>query len=83
MGASGKVITDWVGNGRLTRFGARFVNLVYPGDTLTTTATVESLHVDEKGRRLADFSLTTTNQDGLPVITGQATAEVGYASASS
>ncbi|MDI9979790.1 MaoC/PaaZ C-terminal domain-containing protein [Rhodococcus sp. IEGM 1307] len=76
MGATGKVLTDWVGNGRLTHFGVRFVNLVRPGDTLTATATVEALRLDETGRHLADFSVVTTNQHGLPVVVGQATAEV-------
>ncbi|MFI7190224.1 MaoC/PaaZ C-terminal domain-containing protein [Nocardia nova] len=76
MGATGKVLTDWVGNGRLTSFGVRFVNLVRPGDTLTATATVEKLRVNETGRHVADFTVVTTNQDGLTVVTGQATAEI-------
>ena len=36
------MLTDYVGDGRLTRFGVRFVNQVWPGDTLTATATVEA-----------------------------------------
>ena len=42
MGATGKVLTDWVGDGKLKNFGVRFVNQVWPGDTLTATATVEA-----------------------------------------
>ncbi|MGE0141569.1 MAG: MaoC/PaaZ C-terminal domain-containing protein, partial [Ilumatobacteraceae bacterium] len=30
MGATGKLLTDWVGNGRLTKYGVRFVNQVWP-----------------------------------------------------
>lgn len=73
MGASGKVLTDWVGADRLVSFGVRFQAQVWPGDTLTATATVTGLR--EEGRRhLADFSLVTTNQDGAPVVSGTATA---------
>ena len=73
MGATGKVLTDWVGNGRLTKYGVRFVNQVWPGDSLTATATVEAIREDD-GRHLADFSVVTVNQDGQPVVTGSATA---------
>ena len=75
MGATGKLLTDWVGNGRLTRYGVRFVNQVWPGDTLTATATLDAIR-DEGGQHFADFSVTTVNQDGKPVVTGTATAKV-------
>jgi acyl dehydratase len=73
MGATGKVLTDWVGNGRLTKYGVRFVNQVWPGDSLTATATVEGIR-EEDGRHFADFSVVTVNQDGQPVVTGSASA---------
>lgn len=73
MGATGKVLTDWVGAGKLKRFGVRFVNQVWPGDDLVVTATVDALH-DEDGRPVADFTVTTLNQHGKPVVTGTATA---------
>jgi len=73
MGATGKLLTDWVGDGRLKKYGVRFVNQVWPGDTLTATATVEAIR-EEEGQRLADFSVSTVNQDGKPVVTGTATA---------
>jgi acyl dehydratase len=73
MGATGKLLTDWVGDGRLKKYGVRFVNQVWPGDTLTATATVEEIR-EEDGQRLADFTVTTVNQDGKPVVTGSATA---------
>jgi acyl dehydratase len=75
MGATGRVLTDWVGDGRLTKYGVRFVNQVWPGDTLTTTVTVEALR-DEDGRYYADFAVSTVNQDGKPVVTGRATARL-------
>lgn len=73
MGATGKILTDWVGNGRLTNYGVRFVNQVWPGDSLTATATVDAIR-EEGGRRYADFTVVTVNQDDKPVVTGTATA---------
>ena len=75
MGATGKGLTDWVGDGRLTKYGVRFVNQVWPGDTLTATATVEAIR-DDDGQHLADFSVTTVNQDGKTVVAGTATARL-------
>ena len=75
MGATGKVLTDWVGNGRLTKYGVRFVAQVWPGDTLTATATIDAVR-DVDGVPYADFSVTTVNQDGVPVVTGTATARL-------
>ena len=74
MGATGKLLTDWVGNGRLTKYGVRFVNQVWPGDDLTATATVDAIR-EEAGQHFADFTVTTVNQDGKPVVTGSATAK--------
>ena len=75
MGATGRVLTDWFGPDRLTKFGVRFVNQVWPGDTLTATATVDAIR-EEGGEHLVDLTVTTTNQDGKPVVTGTATARV-------
>jgi len=33
-GLTGKMLTNWVGDGTLTKFGVRFTNQVWPGDTL-------------------------------------------------
>jgi acyl dehydratase len=75
MGATGRVLTDWFGADRLTRYGVRFINQVWPGDTLTATATVEAIR-EEDGAHVVDLAVTTTNQDGKAVITGNATARV-------
>ncbi len=76
MGATGRVLTDWFGAEALVRFGVRFVKQVWPGDTLTATATVTAVRA-EGGRRLVDLSVETLNQDGAVVVTGSATARVG------
>jgi acyl dehydratase len=75
MGATGRLLTDWVGDGRLTKYGVRFVNQVWPGETLTATATIEAVR-EESGEHFADIAVTTVNQDGKPVITGTATARL-------
>src|ERR1700722_17378322 len=51
----------------LTKFGVRFTNQVWPGDTLDSTATVEAIR-DESGQKLVDLKLSTTNQDGKEVV---------------
>lgn len=75
MGATAKLITDYVGDGTLTEYGVRFVRQVWPGDTLTATAEVTAIR-EEDGVDLVDLTVTTTNQDGVPVITGTATARL-------
>ncbi|MEM1333344.1 MAG: MaoC/PaaZ C-terminal domain-containing protein [Actinomycetota bacterium] len=71
MGMTGRVLTDWVGDGRLTRFGVRFVNQVWPGDRLVATATVTAIVGD-----VVEFEVVTVNQDGVPVVTGSAAADL-------
>ena len=75
MGLTATMLTDWVGDGRLTRYGVRFVRLVWPGDTLVAKATVEALR-EENGEKLVDLAVATTNQEGQEVLTGYATARV-------
>ena len=75
MGMTGRLLTDWFGDGRLTKYGVRFVNQVWPGDALTATATIEAVR-EEDGVHLADVSIVTVNQDGTPVVTGTATARL-------
>jgi acyl dehydratase len=71
MGMTGRLLTDWVGVERLTSYGVRFVAQVWPGDTLTATATVESV-----GDGQADITLVTRNQRGENVLTGKATVRL-------
>ena len=75
MGLTSKMLTNYVGPGRLTKFGVRFTNQVWPGDTLDAAATVEAIR-EENGARLVDLKLSTTNQDGKEVVSGSATARV-------
>ncbi len=75
MGMTGRIVSDWFGDGRLTKYGVRFVRQVWPGDTLTATATVDAVR-EEGGEHYADVSITTVNQDGTTVVSGTATARL-------
>ncbi|MCC6719200.1 MAG: MaoC family dehydratase N-terminal domain-containing protein [Acetobacteraceae bacterium] len=75
MGLTGKMLTNYVGDGTLTKFGVRFTNQVWPGDTLDATATVAAIR-EEGGVKLVDLTLSTVNQDGKEVMTGNATARL-------
>ncbi|MEL6981629.1 MAG: MaoC/PaaZ C-terminal domain-containing protein [Actinomycetota bacterium] len=75
MGMTGTLLTDWVGDGRLTNYGVRFVNQVWPGDTLTATAEISEIRTED-GVHLADLTVTTVNQDDTPVLTGTAVARL-------
>jgi acyl dehydratase len=75
MGMTGRILTDWVGDGRLTSYGVRFVGQVWPGDTLTATARVTALRKEPEGS-FADLSLETRNQRGETVLTGTASARL-------
>ncbi len=75
MGATGRIVTDWFGVDRIVRYSARFVNQVWPGDSLTTIATVDAVR-DEADGPLADVSIVTVNGDDTPVLTGTATVRL-------
>jgi len=72
---TGKMLTDYVGDGRLTKFGVRFTSQVWPGDTLDAVATVDRVF-EEGGHKLVDLTVTTTNQNGVDVLKGYAQARV-------
>jgi acyl dehydratase len=75
MGLTGKALTNYVGDNRLTKFGVRFTNQVWPGDTLDTTITVAGLR-QEGSQHIADLTLSTVNQDGKEVVSGSASARI-------
>ena len=75
MGLTGKMLTNYVGDGRLTKFGVRFTSQVWPGDTLTTTATVLDIQINEDAT-LVDLEIKTLNQKDETVVSGYATAKI-------
>lgn len=71
MGMTGKMLTNYVGDGRLTEYGVRFTNQVFPGDTLDATATVTAV-----ADGIVDLDVSTVNQNGVEVLKGTAKARV-------
>ena len=72
-GLMARVVKDWFGPEAMRRFQVRFAKQVWPGDTITFTARVVGKR-DEGGEHLVDLDCTATNQDGVEVLTGTATA---------
>jgi acyl dehydratase len=75
MGMTGRMITDLVGDGRLTSFGGRFTSQVFPGDDLTATAVVDEV-TDDDGVPTVALSVRTVNQDDREVFSGYARARI-------
>lgn len=73
MGMTGKMLTNYVGDGRLKSYGVRFTAQVFPGATLTAKATITDIR-EEDGEKIADISVSTTDEAGTEVIKGQASA---------
>jgi acyl dehydratase len=73
MGLTGRLLTDWLGDGVLREFGVRFVRQVWPGDTLTARGTVTQIRV-EGSEGLVEVEIETRNQKGEPVVSGNAVA---------
>ena len=71
MGMTGTMLTNYVGDGRLTKFGVRFTSQVWPGDSLNATATVEDVTDG-----IVNLKVETINQDGTVVLSGYAAARV-------
>ena len=71
MGMTGRMLTNYVGDGRLTEFGVRFTNQVFPGDTLASTATERAI-----SEGLVEIDVSTVNQEGNEVAKGSAQARI-------
>jgi acyl dehydratase len=75
MGMTGTMLTNYVGDGALTKYGVRFTAQVWPGDTLNAVATVTGLR-EENGQHFVDLDVVTTNEEGVTVIKGSASARI-------
>src|SRR5580658_7833875 len=67
MGATGRMLTDYVGDGRLLDFGGRFLAQVWPGDTLIARATVVAFAVRDDLTNV-ELLVSTTNAQGVEVF---------------
>jgi peroxisomal enoyl-CoA hydratase 2 len=74
-GLMARVLKDWFGPEALTRYQVRFSKQVWPGDTLTCTATVTALR-DEGDHGIAECDIKVTNDKGDTCLTGSAAARV-------
>jgi acyl dehydratase len=75
MGLTARLVTDWVGDGRLLSLGSRFERQVWPGDTLTATATIDAIEDSDAGP-VVQLSIQTVNQSGDRVLSGTASARI-------
>lgn len=73
MGMTGKMLTNFVGDGRLKSYGVRFTAQVFPGATLTATATITEIK-KEGDETIAEIVISTVDAEGTEVIKGSASA---------
>jgi acyl dehydratase len=74
MALSARVVSTLVGTDAIRRLSGRMRGVVHPGDTLTTTVTVESVVTTDQPT--LELALRTTSATGQTVLTGTATAAV-------
>ena len=72
-GYCARLLTDWLGDGALTRLRIRFASRFWPGDVLTCTARVTGRR-EQGGKTLADCEFSAVNQAGEVIVRGDATA---------
>ena len=75
MGMTGKAVTNYVGDGRLMKYGVRFSKQVWPGDSLHTKLTVTEIRQDD-GQHFVDIEVETKNDKDEVVLIGTATARI-------
>jgi acyl dehydratase len=68
-------LTDYVGEGNLTRYAVRFTKQAWPGDVLVTKIEVKGVR-DENGGQVVDLSCDLITDKGVTVISGEASATV-------
>jgi len=73
MGLLATALTNYLGIGNLTQFNVRFAKQTWPDDVLTTEVVVKAKR-NEGGQNLIDMDVKVNNQNGEPVVAGEATA---------
>lgn len=73
MGLLGKALTDFVGVGNLERYGVRFTQQTWPGETLTTKVRVARKYSEDDAHKV-ELECAVVNQDGAAKIQGTAVA---------
>jgi acyl dehydratase len=70
-GLLASALTDYVGEGTLTRYAVRFTKQAWPGDVLQTKITVTAVNDGT-----VDLSCDLVTDKGVTVISGQASAQL-------
>jgi acyl dehydratase len=71
-GVLGAYAVRWLGPEGVRRFEVRFLEVVWPGDTLTCTGEIVGKH-DAGDERIVEVALRCTRQTGEAVLSGSAT----------
>ncbi len=74
-GLLASALTDYVGEGALTRYAVRFTKQSFPGNVLNTKITVTDVRPRD-GYSEVDLSCDLVTAEGVTIISGEATAEV-------
>jgi peroxisomal enoyl-CoA hydratase 2 len=78
-GLMARVVKDWLGPESIRKINVRFAKQVWPGETLTFSATVTGREPAESADGgQVELALSATNQDGEEKLTGTATAAVDH-----
>jgi acyl dehydratase len=80
-GLLASALTDFVGEGTLTRYAVRFTKQAWPGDVVTTKITITDVH-PEGPAAAVNLSCELVTDKGVTVISGEASALLPAASSS-
>lgn len=75
MGALSQMVTEWLKGPFLRRLNAKFLKILWPGETLTCRGRVTAKH-REGTDYLVDLDLWIENQEGEMMVRGSATASL-------
>tara|TARA_Y100000817_G_scaffold194571_1_gene152161 strand:- start:452 stop:877 length:426 start_codon:yes stop_codon:yes gene_type:complete len=74
MALTGKLLTKLFDNITIKKFGVRFQNIIWPGDTLTTKIVIDKIDSNAESRFI-ELSIHTSNQEDKIVLSGSASIE--------
>lgn len=75
MGMTSRLLTEWFGAENIVSYRARFAAQVWPGDTLTASATVTTVETLDDGHEKLTVALETTNQRSEVALSGSAVVQ--------
>jgi len=69
------LITDWVGDGNLSKYKVRFATRIWPGDTVTCKGKVTKKYTRE-GQNYIEAEVAAENQNGEKAVIGSIVAKL-------